>query len=59
MFSETYSPYVNEPVLDRETNEEYATVPEGIKKNHLGYDAIYMLYEKGCKFQFKNQNKLK
>lgn len=59
MFSETYSPYVNEPVLDRETNEEYATVPEWIKKNHLGYDAIYMLYEKGCKFQFKNQNKLK
>lgn len=59
MFDETYSPYVNEPVLDRETNEEYVTVPEWIRKNHLGYDAIYMLYKQGCRFQFKNQNKLK
>lgn len=59
MFGENYSPYVNEPVLDRETNEEYATVPEWIKKNHLEYDAIYMLYKQGCRFQFKNQDKLK
>lgn len=59
VFDENYSQYINEPVINIETNEEYKTVPEWIKQNHLSYDAIYDLYKKDSKFCFKNQDQLK
>lgn len=51
-------PYVQEPVLNLETGEEYETVIDWICKTGLPQDSMYKLYESDFKFCFKNQNKL-